>query len=248
MDKALASFKEYVASFDNKDFNIKLKIEHTYRVVELAKEIASKLNLNAEDTNLLEIIALLHDIGRFVQVNKYHNFSDKKFDHASYGVQYLFEEGHIRDFVIDNKDDAIIKEAIYEHNKHYLDIPPLDKRTKMFVDLIRDIDKIDIFYVDYLCFDLILDEEEITVSCLKDFLNKRLVKKISNLKKSDGLIIDCGYIFDFNYQESIELLKEKGYIDLMLNKIKVINNSEDIFNIIKNNMYEVLNRKEGLKC
>ncbi len=242
MEEAIKSFKKYLTNFDVNDINIKLKIDHTFRVVALAKELSQKLNLNAEDTNLFLIIALLHDIGRFQQIKDYHSFSDTTFDHADYGVKYLFDEGHIKDFIKERENDEIIKEAIKEHNKYTLDIPKFDERTQMFVNLIRDVDKIDIFYSAYLHFDLVLDEEEITLSCLKDLLDKRTVKRVSNMKRADNFITYCGFLYDFNYQESLDILKEKGYVDLFLSKVKVSPNSSGLFIIIKDALYEAIDK------
>ena len=57
--------------------NIQLKIDHTYRVIDEIKELSKSLDLSKEDTNLAEVIALFHDVGRFEQYAKYRTFSDK---------------------------------------------------------------------------------------------------------------------------------------------------------------------------
>ncbi len=241
MDYAIKAFEKYIEPFDKNNLNINSKIEHTFRVVELAKELAKRLNLNKADTELLMIIALLHDIGRFYQLKLHNSFSDFLFDHATYGVKYLFDEGHIKDFVIARDNDEIIKNAIYYHNRYTTDIPKFDKRNKMFIDLIRDLDKMDIYYVVYLKDQPVFSKNEISSSYLEDILNKKLVRKISEEKKSDNFIILCGYIYDFNYQDSVKLLKEKKYLDLFFSKVKILDN-EDLFLKIKQNVYNEMER------
>ena len=242
MDNAIKSFDKYLEQFDKDNPNINFKIKHTYRVVDLAKELAKRLGLNREDRNLLMIIGLLHDIGRFYQLTLHDSFSDFLFDHATYGVKYLFDEGHIKDFVNNDDNNEIIKNAIYYHNRYITEIPKFDERTTMFVNLLRDIDKIDIYYVVYLKSNLIFSKNEISPSYLEDFLNKKLVKKIENEKKTDNFVALCGFIYDFNYIESMELLKEKRYLDLLFSKVKVLDN-EDLFLEMKQNVYNEMTRR-----
>ena len=190
MDKALLSFANYVGDFDLNNPKISKKIKHTYRVVELAREMANKLNLPKEDTEILLKVALLHDIGRFYQVKINNSFSDFKFDHSDYGIKYLFNEGHIREYNDNEKTYEIIKKAIYYHNKHTDDIPPLDDYTKMFVDLIRDIDKIDIIYMASLISSFIVQKDKILPSYLDDFRNQKLVRRLPQETKSDNFLVN----------------------------------------------------------
>ena len=243
MNKAYQNFNKYVSQFDQSNSKVSNKISHTYRVVKLASIISDKLNLNKEDKETLLKIALLHDIGRFYQVQVNNSFSDFKFDHSDYGIKYLFEEGHIRDYNDNKEVDEIIKKAIYFHNKHTNDIPPLDDYTKMFVDLIRDIDKIDIYYMVSLMSPFKIQKDKLLPSYLDDFRNNKLVRRLPQETKLDNFIVLCGFIYDFNYEESIDLLQEKGYIDKFFNNVEVDENSIDLFNEIKSIVYDKFNSK-----
>ena len=98
--KAQESFKEYLKDYDIEDGNIKLKIKHTYEVVNKSEYISKGLGLNQENIELAKLIALLHDIGRFEQVKQTSDFLDgKDFDHANYGIKVLFEDNLIRKFI-----------------------------------------------------------------------------------------------------------------------------------------------------
>lgn len=89
---ARKEFQDYLDSFDRENDKIKLKIVHTEGVVCCAAEIARRMNLSEEDKYLAELIALLHDIGRFEQIRQFDSFEPTTMDHASYGVELLFGE------------------------------------------------------------------------------------------------------------------------------------------------------------
>ena len=123
-----------------------LKVIHTYKVVENSKTIATMMNLSEEDIALAELIGLLHDIGRFEQVKRYGTFNDpKSVDHAKLGSSILFSEGKIKEFIVDNSEYDLIKSVIENHNEYRLP-ENISNRCKTFSNILRDADKIDIFY------------------------------------------------------------------------------------------------------
>ena len=71
LEKAREAFKEYVEQFDSTNGKIMLKINHIYRVAKISREIAIQNNMSEEEQDLAELIGLLHDIGRFMQVKLY---------------------------------------------------------------------------------------------------------------------------------------------------------------------------------
>ena len=143
LEYARKSFQEYLSAYDAKDEKIKLKRVHTFCVVKAAEYITTREKISEEDKELALLIALLHDIGRFEQLKKYNSYDDNIMDHAKFGVQVLFEEGKIRDFIETDKYDEIIREAIYWHSAYQL--PEMkDERILLHCKLIRDADKLDI--------------------------------------------------------------------------------------------------------
>ena len=144
IEKAKKTFKNFLNNYNKNELGFELKIVHTYHVVDNAKEIATKLNLSEEDIKLAELIALLHDIGRFEEITFLKKFDSVKFDHASHGVKMLFENNLIRDFIEDESYDQIIKLAIDNHSR--LEIQEgLDERCLLHSKIIRDADKLDNF-------------------------------------------------------------------------------------------------------
>ena len=145
--RAKKAFKEYVKKYNPDDSKVKLKIAHIERTAEVAKKLATELMLEKEDIELAELIGLLHDIGRFEQIRIYHTFVDKiSVDHGKLGAKILFEDGLIRNFIEDKKYDSIIKKAIINHNKSKIE-DGLDEKTNLHCKIIRDSDKLDIFYI-----------------------------------------------------------------------------------------------------
>ena len=89
-DSAKQVFEKYLDGYDRENDKVRLKIVHTYGVVEQSAAIAGRLGLSQEDKELAGIIALLHDIGRFEQLRRFDSFLPDTMDHASYGVELLF--------------------------------------------------------------------------------------------------------------------------------------------------------------
>ena len=141
-EKAKQVFEDYLDGYDRENDKVKLKIIHTYGVVEQSRNLAERLMLSEEDTSLAMIIALLHDIGRFEQLKRFNSFEPTTMDHAAYGVEVLFGEGMIRRFVDDDMWDDIIRTAIAKHSDFILE-GIMDKRTLLHAKLIRDADKLD---------------------------------------------------------------------------------------------------------
>ena len=140
---AKQEFEKYLDEYDREDEQICLKIVHTYGVMKYAGEIARKMECSGEDVELAELIGLLHDIGRFEQIRRFHSFEPGTMDHAVFGAELLFgEEKLIRRFVEDDKFDELIDAAIRKHSDFKLE-GIHDARTLFHAKLIRDADKLD---------------------------------------------------------------------------------------------------------
>lgn len=141
-NNAKEQFEKYLNSYDRDNGKVRLKIIHTYGVVHDMTEICKRMQLSDEDTELARIIALLHDIGRFEQLKRFDSFEPTTMDHAAYGVQVLFEEGMIRQFVPESTWDDIIHTAIARHSDFKLEGSQIHSPL-LHARLIRDADKLD---------------------------------------------------------------------------------------------------------
>ena len=70
------------------DNNIRLKVEHSYRVLERMDEIADSMGLTGRRRRIALACALLHDCGRFEQLKKYGTFADiRSVNHGEIGAE-----------------------------------------------------------------------------------------------------------------------------------------------------------------
>lgn len=217
-------FNEYVKKYNANDGKIALKIAHILRVADLSKKIAISLNLSEEDIELAELIGLLHDIGRFEQVRIYNTFIDKiSINHGEYGVKVLFEDNLIEKFNVDEKYYKIIKTAILNHNRSEIE-EGLSDVELLHSKIIRDSDKLDIFYV--LSTDTIkniygcelLENETFSEEIIREFKEDHIINYKNRNTYGDIWISHVAYVFDFNYKDSYITMKENDYINKLLKK------------------------------
>lgn len=217
--KAKEELKAYVQKYDVSNPEIKLRITHIERTSKIAKQIAENLNLSEENVKLAELIGLLHDIGRFEQIKKYNTFVDHlSEDHAILGIEVLFKQGLIRNFIEDKKYDRIIKLAIENHNKDKNKITPnLTQQEELHVKLIRDSDKIDILYmltfekqeVLWECKDL--NKEKFSDEIYREFIEDRNINYSKMETKADRLIAQFTYAFDFYFKYGLKIVYKNNY-------------------------------------
>ncbi len=221
--KALLIYEKYMMKFDLTNINILRKYEHTKRVLELAIRIAELEELTEHEKCLTETCAILHDIGRAEQMKRYNTYSDlNSIDHGKLGIIILFEEMLINEFTDREEDYSIIKDVIYYHNKDLSEIPKeLNEETTKILKIIRDADKIDIFYT------MLISNVQDTYRCrtfdgfkINPLIYKTLIEEKTMLYKEiknplDKLISHISFMFDFNFKVSYEIMEEEKYLDKM---------------------------------
>ena len=229
IEKAKEEFLKYTNTYDLNNNSIQRKVEHSLRVMEESKYIAESLKLSKEEIQLAELIGLLHDIGRFEQMKVYKTFIDKKsIDHGDLGVDILEENNLIRKFINIDKYDFIIKAAVKNHNKFMVE-RELDDYTKLFCNIIRDADKIDILYEGTEIFwsteEAIKEVENgfITDESYKEFINEMTVKKNNNQTRIDQLVIMAAFVYDMNFEYSIKKIYDKNYISIIIDRFNFKN-------------------------
>ncbi len=232
IELAKQEFEKYLSQYDINDFRTREKIVHTYNVVKTSKYLSEKLGLDKEQIDLAQMIGLLHDIGRFEQLKEYGSFEDyKTMDHAIFGAKILFEEGLIRKFVKEDSYDDIIYAAILNHNKIEIEKAGMNELTLLHSKVIRDSDKIDNFRLQseiipekLLNTSLItLQNEELTSPTYDSLKEGKMVifsKRKTNIDKWVSLL---GLIYDFNFKESLEYIKENEYIKKAMERIEYKN-------------------------
>lgn len=243
------AFAEYVRNYDPSDEKIKLKIDHTYRVAGLCQRIAESLGLSEPDVDIAWLLGMLHDIGRFEQIRRFGTFNDvQSVDHAEFGADLLLKEGLIRKFAEGyyeecelarsgneeaeqiiknnehhNKDTGLLEMAIRQHNKYRVK-EDLTERQRMFCDILRDADKVDIFKVNAdipmeIIYDVTTEELKngiITKEVLESFYKKETVLKSVRRSAVDHIVGHISLLFELVYKESYRQAKEQGYVYKLL--------------------------------
>lgn len=219
------AFQKYVTDYNTGEEKVRLKIEHTYRVCGLCESIAKDLNLSEQDIDLAWLIGLLHDIGRFEQLKRFGTFSDAdSIDHAAYGADILFKQGKIRDYLDDSFEDELIRIAIHSHSAYRLP-DYLDERTRLFCNIIRDADKIDILKVNV---DFPLEEiynvtakelrnSTVTAEVMQSFDEEHAV--LRSLKKTavDNVVGHISLVYELVFPISLQIAVRQGYLNKLMN-------------------------------
>lgn len=248
-ENVINAFAEYVRNYDPSDEKIKLKIDHTYRVAGLCQTIAESLGLSEPDVDIAWLLGMLHDIGRFEQIRRFGTFNDvQSVDHAEFGADLLFKEGLIRKFAEGyyeecelarsgneeaeqiiknnehhNKDTGLLEMAIRQHNKYRVK-EDLTERQRMFCDILRDADKVDIFKVNAdipmeIIYDVTTEELKngvITKEVLESFYKKETVLKSVRRSAVDHIVGHISLLFELVYKESYRQAREQGYVYKLL--------------------------------
>src|SRR5512133_312426 len=219
-------FDTYVQTFCATDEeglkNILLKVEHTRKVCEVMEILVVGEGLSAQDTLIATATALLHDVGRFPQYRRWRTFRDSDSDnHARLSVEVVRDEGVLND--LPPTERLLIEEAVRFHN--LLQIPArLTSRAALFVKLIRDADKLDIWrvFLDYfrqppeqrasavsLGFP---DLPEVSPACVASLSAGQVVHLDSVRSLNDFRLLQISWVYDLNFPSSYRLLKERDYV------------------------------------
>ena len=223
-------FASYVSAYDMKDSKIALKAVHTYRVAGLCRSIAEDIGLSKEDRFVAWMSGMLHDIGRFEQLKRFDSFEPTTMDHAAYGVQVLFEEGMIRQFVPEDTWDDIIRTAIARHSDFHLE-GITDNRTLLHARLIRDADKLDNCRVklqdDLLVFmgasGKEIGAQEITPVVYDTVLKDQCIYSPDRVTKMDYWVSYVAYFCDIYFRASFDIIEEHDYLNKIIDRIPYSN-------------------------
>ncbi|MBI5665550.1 MAG: HD domain-containing protein [Nitrospirae bacterium] len=226
-------FADYTRSYyspDNEDQkNILLKVEHTDNVCRNIVKIAEGSSLDGNQVRLAEAVALFHDVGRFRQYTKYKTFRDSiSLNHGLLGSRILVEEKVLQRLPVD--EQQLIIQAVKFHNAFAIPTV-LDSEVVLFLKLIRDADKVDIFrvFIEYYespvekrasatAFRMpdVPEYSKVMISCI---INKH-VASYSNIRSvNDFKLMKLSWVYDMHFKESVRLLQERNYVNSIINKL-----------------------------
>ena len=233
--KAKNEFKKYVSNYNPTHPRIALKITHIERVAENCKKIATSLNLSDEEIKLAELIGIFHDLGRFEQVRIADTFSDNLsgINHAEHSLKVLFEDNLIRNFIEDTQYDQIIKVAVYNHNRAKIE-DGLSEKELLFSKIIRDADKLDIFYdINTSYFPALFwfkgfEQTEINSTVMSQLEKYELINYPDIYNNADQILIFYAYAFDLNFESSLQTVAENKYLDTFTIRLKDYFKNENV--------------------
>lgn len=219
-------FDEYVSSFYDLDpdglRNILLKKEHTSQVVAGMELIAAGEGLSENETRLACAIALLHDVGRFPQYRRWRTFRDSDSDnHARLSLDVI-QSKRLLEHLPDN-EKLLIEEAVRFHNLLALPEQILSP-TDLYLKLIRDADKLDIWRVFLDYYQLpeeqrasavglgFLDLPEVTPACLDALAAGEIVRLEQAQVLNDFKLLQISWVYDLNFATTRRLLLEREYL------------------------------------
>lgn len=240
------AFDEYVSNYDISNDYIKLKYNHSYRVMKLQEKYAKKLGFSKEDIELAKTIGLLHDIGRFEQMRVFGSDDDvKTIDHADYSCVQLFEKDEIKRFVANEEWYPIIEFAVRNHNKRVLEEVD-DERMMKHARLIRDTDKLDIIFLIGTLkeVDVTPVKRHVSKEVLKQFYEKVEIDKKLIKNRNDYSVIRYAFAFDINYAICLkEMAKNlRAYFELQKDNQELKEVYEYTMNYIKERL-----KNEGIR-
>jgi len=220
-EQALKAFQAFVLEYDQSDEMIQLKIAHTYRVCSYCDEIAVNLGLSKDEKDCVWLSGLLHDVGRFEQIRKYHTFDDAdSIDHAKQSEHFIFGQGNIISYIGEQNyiqmehelmaiKDAILFHSIYELPKS------IQGQTLLFCNILRDADKLDILHsifslpngVDFSKKEKTFENEIISETVMQDIRQRKAVLRSHRKYPYDFYVAHIALLFELIYPISYEILE-----------------------------------------
>ncbi len=224
-------FDDYVAGFYGDDeyvnANLKSKEEHSRRVCKEMLYLADELGLGDEQKRIAEATGLFHDIGRFRQFVEYRTYNDvRSVNHCLLGVEEIRESGMLRE--IEDSQRQLIEKAIEYHGLKKLP-DGLDGECAMFCRMIRDADKLDVFYVvtryykqyrdnpEQFRLEMEFPDEDGYSSEMVDaILQERLVDYSMLRTLNDMKLLQLGWVYDVNFAATLRRMKQRRFLEKVM--------------------------------
>ena len=230
MDKHISEFDKYVQTYDLTDSSIDRKWTHSKRVSDVAAEIANSEKLLPEDVYLAQVIGLLHDIARFEQWTTLKIFQDSdKFNHSTVGAKMLFDDKLVDRFAIDEKHYNTIRFAVANHGLFKI-VYTDDTHAMMHAKLVRDADKLDLFYqiiintLPLANFEYSGDGASLPV--VTGHINREMVHNKDVRTPLDRALMQLAWAYDLNFDYSKKLYVSKYLDDIVASYSEILNESD----------------------
>ena len=229
----ISPFMRYTRPFFVEDTEtdppLRLKQEHTLRVLANARAIADKEPAFAEAhmRRALLLAALYHDVGRFEQFWKHRTFSDaaSSCNHGALGARVLRKVGLLAGESRECRQ--IVLCAVAVHNRFRLPIA-FSGTARTVAEGLRDADKIDILRVlrgnleegavpNPVVVMFLKDEPGMYSPALLDALEQGRLASFLDMKYiNDFRLLLCTWLHDFTFAASLAAVKKSGNIEAII--------------------------------
>ncbi len=219
-------FDDYVHSLfgaDGLPGCIVLKIEHTKRVAENARQIAEELGWDQASVVVAETLGWLHDVGRFTQFVEFGHFHDAtSVNHGTCGCCIVREAGILS--ILSEETRSCLLESIQHHNARIIPEETTEDCLP-FLKLIRDADKLDIYRVvlEHLQQDGFLElknmwphvdlDGPISPKVLESAQKKKNGSVVDIQSLADFLLLQIGWVYEIYYAPTRKRMAERGILD-----------------------------------
>jgi len=242
-------FFAYVAGYYGSDAqandDIKLKEDHTKRMCQDTIIITRELGFSQQQSLLAQAISLLHDTGRFEQYRQYGTYNDEgTVNHSALGLKILAEQNVLDG--LDASDKNIIEQAIALHGVK--DLPAnLNPDVEPYARLIRDIDKLDIFYVMLSRIDELRAnpkkctaifgypaDDKCSAHIVEAVMQGRTISYREFKTLNDMILGLLGWIYDINFAATLKEIKKRGLLEKLASHLPQQNNVQQVCRHILN--------------
>ena len=246
-------FHQYVQEFYSDDeqlqFHVRLKEEHTQRVLQHAGAIAKWLTLTQSQLQLTEIAALLHDIGRFNQYRTYRTFNDAlSVNHAQLGLVVLEQSDILAGAGLSVYQQDVVKKAVLYHNRRCLP-NDIEEECSLISKITRDADKLDIFAM------LVTDDKDnkipqspelkqdtqYSLNIINDLLQGILVKPAEIKSSADLILFRLSWMYDINFTYSFSYIEEQQYVERLIGMLPARDDIQRVYHYIKQYSKKTMN-------
>ena len=214
--------RSYYTSDEADNRNIILKEEHTRQVCANMDILTAALGFTESRRNLARALALLHDLGRFEQYRRYRTFKDSASEnHAAIGAGVLAENRLLAGLPIG--DQQLVTRGVALHNVFRMP-SGLDPDTLLFLRLIRDADKLDIWrvFIEYYTAEESerasavslglpdvpgISPEVLAALDWGEMVNLALITTLSDFK-----LLQLSWVYDINFAAALRVIAERDYV------------------------------------
>lgn len=225
----LSRFAESHLTGGPDDALIRLKLDHSLRVLDNAGRILSAEGVSGHMADLTRLAALYHDMGRFPQFAIYHTFNDRdSANHARLGVLALRETELPPG--LPERDWRVVRFAVAQHNAKAIR-PTLPPGLTLPVTVVRDADKLDIFRILLDHFEGNGERSEAVIHRLEDAPDRysdEMYQAILHARTgdyrhmryaNDFKLLLTGWLHDLHYRSSLALALERDYPARLLDQL-----------------------------